>query len=222
MCINYRPLNDRTRKNTYPLPRIDECVNNIDKGQKFTKLDIVAGYWQLQLKNEDIPKTAFNTKDGKFEFLIMPFGLTNAPATFQAIMNSILRPCLSFMEVYLDDIVIYSDSEEEHEKHVEMVLQLLQDNGLYASPEKCVSGTDVVVFCGHEIGNGRVRPLREKAALITSWPRPKTVRHVRQFVGFASYYRTYLKGFAKTATPLFELLKESDATQRKNKHQAIQ
>jgi len=221
MCIDYRPLNDKTRKNTYPLPRIDEGVLKIGKGRIFSKLDMVSGYWQVRVKEEDIPKTAFNTRDGKYEFLVMPFGLTNAPATFQTMMNTILFPCLSFVEVYLDDIVVYSQTEDEHVEHLRRVLTCLEQNGLYASPEKCTLGTDSVVFCGHEIGQGRVRPLREKAALITHWPQPRTVRQVRQFIGFASYYRTYLKGFTQTATPIFNLLKEDDAEARKNKHRPI-
>ena len=161
--MDYRALNDKTRKNTYPLPRIDECIDSFSQARIFTKLDLLSGYWQLRIADADIHKTAFNTRQGKFEFLVMPFGLTNAPATFQSMMNSILRPYLfKFVVVYLDDIVVYSQNPQEHAEHLRLVFEALDKHDLYAHPDKCVVGTDDITFCGHRITQGRTEPLRDK------------------------------------------------------------
>jgi hypothetical protein len=222
MCMDYRPLNGVTRKNTYPLPRIDECLEAFGLAKYFTKLDLTSGYWQTRVDEQDISKTAFNTRQGKFEFLVMPFGLTNAPATFQTMMNKIMEPFLwTFVVVYLDDIVIFSLTMEEHYKHVTQVLEVLEKEELYAHPEKCIFGAEKIEFCGHEVTQGTTRPLRDKVRLILDWPTPKTVHQVRQFLGLASYYRKYVKDFAKGAVPITELLKESDKETRENKFRAI-
>jgi len=115
MCIDYRALNERTVRNTYPLPRIQECIDVLGKAKYLSKIDLVSGYWQVRIKEDDIPKTAFNTRNGKYEFLVMPFGLTNAPATFQTLVNEIFREFLDkYVIVYLDDILVYSNTYEEH------------------------------------------------------------------------------------------------------------
>lgn len=133
MCIDYRALNAVTEKNGYPLPRIQECLDRLGTSVYLTKIDLTSGYWQIRVKEDHIPKMAFNTRYGKFEFTAMPFGLTNAPATFQSMMNNILRPYLDkFAIVYLDDIVIYSKTKEEYLEHVEKVLKALSDHRLYA------------------------------------------------------------------------------------------
>ena len=157
MCIDYRALNKVTVKNAYPLPRIEECLEQLGKARHLTMLDLTSGYWQVRITDTDIPKTAFNTRYGKYEFMVMPFGLTNAPATFQTLMNQILRPFIDkFVLVYLDDILIYSNSAEEHLQHLRLVLEALRKARLYARPSKCTFDQSEVEFCGHIVGNGRV------------------------------------------------------------------
>jgi transposase InsO family protein len=222
MCIDYRALNAITKRNGYPLPRIQECLDRLAKARYLTKIDLTSGYWQVQIDPVDVPKTAFNTRFGKFEFIAMPFGLSNAPATFQTLMNSILQPFLDkFVMVYLDDILIYSETIDDHRNHVEAVLQALSDNKLIAKPSKCMFAVTELEFCGHVVGNGVLRPCRDKLAVIRDWPRPSNVHEVRQFLGLASYYRRFVKGFAAIAGPLFELLKESDEEIRRKKHRPV-
>ena len=135
MCVDYRAVNDRTEKNTYPLPRIQDCIDLLGRSRFLSTIDLTSGYWQVRIKDSDIPKTAFNTRNGKYEFLVMPFGLTNAPATFQTLVNRIFQPFLDkSVVVYLDDILIYSNSPSEHLQHLRQVLQILRSNQLYAKP----------------------------------------------------------------------------------------
>lgn len=222
MVVDYRALNAVTERNTYPLPRIQDCIDRIGIAKYLSKLDLTSGYWQVGIAPEDIPKTAFNTLMGKFEFVVMPFGLTNAPATFQTMMNSILQPFLNkFVIVYLDDILIYSNSKEEHLEHVRTILELLRQNRLYAKPTKCLFAQTELEFCGHIVGNGVVRPCQSKIEVIKQWPTPKNVHDVRQFLGLASYYRRFVKSFARIAAPIYDLLKEEDAAIRKNRQRPI-
>src|SRR5436189_5125011 len=137
MCIDYRALNQKTLKNAYPLPRIQDCLDRLGKASHLTTLDLTSGYWQVRIAEVDIPKTGFNTRYGKYEFLVMPFGLTNAPATFQTLMNTILRPYIDkFVLVYLDDVLVYSDSEMEHVEHLRLVFEALRKHKIYARPKK--------------------------------------------------------------------------------------
>lgn len=222
MVVDYRALNALTERNTYPLPRIQDCIDRIGKAKYLSKLDLTSGYWQVAIAPEDTAKTAFNTLMGKFEFIVMPFGLTNAPATFQTMMNSILRPFLNkYVIVYLDDILIYSETKEEHIKHVEAVLEVLRKNRLYAKPTKCLFAQSEVEFCGHIVGNGNVRPCPSKIAVIKDWPTPKNAHDVRQFLGLASYYRRFVQNFAQVASPIYDLLKEDDEAVRRNRQRPI-
>ena len=223
MCIDYRALNAVTRKNGYPLPRISECCDLIGRAKVLSKLDLTQGYYQVQVAPEDREKTAFNTREGKFEYRAMPFGLANAPATFQTLMNRILRKCIArrFVIVYLDDIVIFSNSVTEHCEHLTEVLTILADNKLYAKPTKSVLMVTELEFCGHLVGNGKLQPLRSKVQVITDWPVPQNVHEMRQFLGLATFYRRFIRDFAKICVPLFELLKEVDAEQRKKRFRKI-
>jgi hypothetical protein len=222
MCIDYRALNAVTKKNGYPLPRIQECLDLVGKARFLSKLDLTQGYYQIRIDPKDSEKTAFNTREGKFEFLAMPFGLSNAPATFQTLMNRILRKYIGvFVIVYLDDILIFSNTLDEHLQHLTTVLEILQQNELYAKPSKCIFGVSELEFCGHLVGNGIVRPLRSKVATIRNWPVPTNVHEVRQWLGLSGYYRRFIRKYAQIAVPLFDLLKESDADLRKKKYRKI-
>ena len=153
----------------------------------------------------------------------MPFGLCNAPATFQALMNRILREYIAkFVIVYLDDILIYSNDLPEHLRHLTNVFETLEKHSLYVKPSKCQFLMKELEFCGHTIGNGQIRPLTTKVGIILQWPVPTNVHELRQFLGLASYYRRYIQGFARTCVPLFLLLQEADAEERKRKFRKIE
>ena len=222
MCIDYRALNAVTQKNGYPLPRIQECLDLIGQACRLSKIDFTQGYYQMLVAKEDREKTAFNTREGKFQWNVMPFGLCNAPASFQTLMNRILRPFLGkFVVVYLDDIVVFSSSDADHIQHLTQVFEVLRANTLYARPSKCILFASELEFCGHMVGNGVVRPLSSKIETIRDWPIPKNVHDVRVFLGMVTYYRRFIHSFAKIAVPLFDLLKEADAEIRKKKYRTI-
>jgi len=208
MCVDYRQLNSSTIKNRYPLPRIDELLDRLQGSSVFTKLDLQSGYWQIRIKEEDIPKTAFRTRYGHFEWKVLPFGLTNAPATFQALMNKVLQPYLDrFVVVYLDDILIFSRSAEEHARHLQLVLEALEKNELYVGLSKCAFGLNEVNFLGHVVGADGVKPDPAKVVAVREWPTPKSVREVRSFLGLTGYYRRFIRHYASKAVPLTELTK---------------
>src|SRR5204862_4153661 len=217
MCVDYRGLNLRTRKNTYPLPLIQDCIDQMGNATHMSTLDLTSGYWQIRVAMKDIPKTAFNTRYGKYEFLVMPFGLTNAPATFQTLINNVLRPFLDkFVVVYLDDITVYSDSYEEHLQHLRQVFEVLAKHQLYANPAKCIFNKPEVKFCGHIIGNSMVRVMQDKIQAVKEWPQPRTTHHIRQSLGLAGYYRRFIKGFSQIAAPLSDLLKVGESAAARN------
>src|ERR1700694_50620 len=219
MCVDYRALNAKTLKNAYPLPRIQECLDRLGNATHLSSLDLTSGYWQLQIAEKDIPKTAFNTRYGKYEFLVMPFGLTNAPATFQGLMNTILRPFIDkFVLVYLDDILVYSNSSEEHHQHLRLVFETLRTHKLYARPSKCAFNKATVEFCGHLVGQGVTKVLDTKVKAIKEWPQPRNVHEVRQFYGLVNYYRRYIRRFSIIGAPLSDLFKAAEnGDKRKNR-----
>jgi transposase InsO family protein len=222
MCIDFRALNAVTKKNGYPLPRIQECIDLIGRAKVLSKLDFTQGYYQMLVDERDREKTAFNTREGKFQWKVMPFGLCNAPASFQTFMNRILRPFIGkFVVVYLDDIVVYSNTTGEHVQHLTQIFEVLRKHTLYAKPSKCIFASPLLEFCGHLVGGGTIRPLSSKVAIIVEWPTPTNVHEVRVFIGMVTYYRRFIRAFAKICVPLFDLLKEADAETRKKKFRKI-
>ena len=210
MCIDYRGLNMLTVKNRYPLPRCDELFDRIRGAKYFSKLDLRSGYHQVRIHPDDIPKTAFRTRYGHFEFLVLPFGLTNAPATFMHMMNSIFRPYLDkFVIVFLDDILIYSRSLAEHRRHVRQALDLLRENRLYANAKKCSFFKESLSFLGHVVSAEGISMEKDKVKAIQDWPPPVNVSGVRSFLGLAGYYRKFVRNFSKIASPLSELYRRT-------------
>ncbi|KAM0053816.1 putative nucleotidyltransferase, Ribonuclease H [Helianthus debilis subsp. tardiflorus] len=206
MCIDYRELNKVTIKNRYPLPRIDDLFDQLQGSSYYSKIDLRSGYHQLRVRNEDISKTAFRTRYGHYEFLVMPFGMTNAPAVFMDLMNRMCKPYLDkFVIVFIDDILIYSKSQEEHERHLRLILELLCNEQLYAKFSKCDFWLREVHFLGHVVNKDGIHVDPAKIDSIKNWPTPKTPTEVRQFLGLAGYYRRFIKGFSKIAQPLTTL-----------------
>ncbi|KAL0539355.1 hypothetical protein IC582_023566 [Cucumis melo] len=209
LCIDYRELNKVTVKNRYPLPRIDDLFDQLQGATVFSKIDLRSGYHQLRIKEEDIPKTAFRSRYGHYEFIVMSFGLTNAPAVFMDLMNRVFREFLdTFVIVFIDDILIYSKTEAEHEEHLRMVLQTLRDNKLYAKFSKCEFWLKQVSFLGHVVSKAGVSVDPAKIEAVTGWTRPSTVSEVRSFLGLAGYYRRFVENFSRIATPLTQLTRK--------------
>ena len=184
-----RQLYKITIKNKYPIPRIDDLFDQLGEARYFTKLDLRSGYYQVRIAEGDEPKTACVTRYGAYEFLAMPFGLTNAPAAFCTLMNKVLAPFLDrFVVVYLDDIVIYSKTLEEHVEHLREVFRTLRDNQLYVKKEKCSFAQEEVAFLGHIVGRGKIRMDPAKIKAILEWEPPTKVTELRSFLGLVNYY----------------------------------
>ncbi|GKA54036.1 putative reverse transcriptase domain-containing protein [Tanacetum coccineum] len=182
MSIDYRELNKLTVKNRYPLLRIDDLFDQLQGSSIYSKIDLRSGYHQLRVREQDIPKTAFQTRYGHYEFQVMPFGLTNAPAIFMDLMNRVCKPYLDmFVIVFIDDILIYSKDKKEHEEHLKAILELLKKEklGIHVDPAKIES--------------------------IKDWASPKTPTEIRQFLGLAGYYRRFIEGFSKIAKSMTKL-----------------
>ncbi|GJU63510.1 putative reverse transcriptase domain-containing protein [Tanacetum coccineum] len=206
MCIDYRELNKLTVKNRYPLPRIDDLFDQLQGSSVYSKIDLRSGYHQLRVREEDIPKTAFRTRYGHYEFQVMPFGLTNAPAVFMDLMNRVCKPYLDkFVIVFIDDILIYSKSKKEHEEHLKLILELLKKEELYAKFSKCEFWIPKVQFLGHVIDSEGIHVDPAKIESIKDWTSPKSPTEIRQFLGLAGYYRRFIEGFSKIAKPMTKL-----------------
>ena len=209
LCVDYRQLNDITIKNRYPLPLIKELRDRLKGAQWFTALDLKHGYNLIRMKEGEEWKTAFRTRYGHYEYQVMPFGLTNAPATFQEMINDVLREYLDvFVIAYLDDILIFSKNPEEHKEHVKKVLQKLQDANLLVEPEKSFFHVQKVDYLGYTIEPGLVRMQKDKVQAIKEWPTPTSVKDVRAFQGYVNFYRQFIGGYSDIAKPLTDLTRK--------------
>ena len=207
-CIDYRGLNDVSVKNRYPLPLMDTAFESLQGARLFSKLDLRNAYNLVRIRKGDEWKTAFNTPNGHYEYLVMPFGLANAPAVFQAFVNDVLRDLIGHsVFVYLDDILIFSKDREQHQRVVRQVLQRLLKQGLYVKADKCVFHTESISFLGFIITKGDLQMDPAKVSAVVEWPRPASVKQLQRFLGFANFYRRFIRGFSALAAPLTALTK---------------
>ncbi|EED18391.1 retrotransposon polyprotein, putative [Talaromyces stipitatus ATCC 10500] len=207
--IRQKERNNRFENDSYLLPLITEIQDKVRNKKWFTKLDITDAYNRLRIKEGEEWKTAFKTKFGHFEYLVMPFGLTNAPATFQRYINNVISPYLhDFTIAYLDDILIFSNSMEEHVKHVKLVLEQLKTAKLQVKLKKCEFHVQETDFLGHRITQEGIQIEKEKVQAIKDWPQPRNLKELQSFIGLINYYRRYIENYAKIMTPMFKLLKK--------------
>lgn len=211
-CVDYRRLNAVTKKDAFPIPRMEDCLDAVAGAVYFSTVDITSAYHQVPVKAEDIQKTAFVTKYGLYEFITMPFGLSNSPGTFQRVMEMALRglqwtSCL----IYLDDVIIFGRTLSEHNERLDSVLSRLGEAGLKLKPSKCHFLQKEVAFLGHVVSKEGVLPNPDNVAKLVGWPRPKTVTNVRALLGLGSYYRRFIPNFSKLANPLTQLTKKNES-----------
>jgi len=212
MVMDYRRLNKQMVKNNYPLPLITDLVDSMGNKRVFTKMDLRWGYNNVRIKEGDEWKAAFTTHVGSYEPVVMFFRMTNSPATFQGMMNEILRDMINEGKVaaFVDDVLIGTEMEEGHDELVEEVLRRLEENDLYVKPEKCAWKVQKVNFLGVVMGQGKIEMEENKVVGVLNWPTPKMVRDVRKFLGLANYYRRFVKDFAKLARPLNNLTRKEE------------
>jgi hypothetical protein len=209
LCMDYCALNEVIIKNKYPLPRIDDLFDQLCGACVFSKINLRSGYHHLKIRECDIPKFAFVSRYGRYEYTVMSFGLTNAPTYFMCLMNNVFLDFLDkFVVVLIDDILVYSRSEEEHEEHLRLVLQKLQHHRLYAKLSKCEFWLKQVAILGHIVSNGGIYVDPSKIQDVLSWNMPTSVGDIRSFLGFTGYYRRFIEGFSRISKPTTELLQK--------------
>jgi hypothetical protein len=209
LCIDYRQLNKLTINNEYPLPQINDLFDQVGGAKIFSKLDLRSRYHQVRIKDQDINKTTFRARYRHYKFVVIPFGLTNAPATFMCLMNNIFIKYLhKFVVVFIDDILVYSKMEEEHDEHLRIVLQTLRKHKLYAKFDKCDFYEKEIQYLGHVISSEGIGMDPEKIKAIMEWPVPKDVEDIWSFMGITGYYRRFIEGFSKIDYPITSLQKK--------------
>ena len=216
-CIDLRKLNSRTVKDAYSIPRIEDSLDSLNGSCIFTSIDLKAGYWQVELDEDSIPLTAFTVGPLSFyECVRMPFGLTNEPATFQRLMENCLGNLhLNWCIIYLDDVVIFSRTPEEHLVRLDAIFTKIGKAGLKLKPSKCEFFKKRIAYLGHIVSDKGIKTDPKKIEAIVKWPVPETVHDVRSFLGFTNYYRKFVYKFAQKAKPLNKLISGDNA---KKKH----
>ncbi|CAM8999660.1 unnamed protein product [Rhodiola kirilowii] len=223
LCVDYRGLNKQTVKDKYPIPLLEDLLDELGGSCYFSKLDLRAGFHQIRMAPQDIYKTAFKTHSGHYEYLVMPFGLTNAPCTFQGLMNHIFRDIArKFLLVFFDDILVYSSSWADHLQHLQSVFCILRQNKLYLKLSKCTFGACLIEYLGHFISAEGVRTDPKKIAAIQNWPVPANQQQLRSFLGLANYYRRFIKNYSIIASPLTNLLRKDNFSWNSETSQAFQ
>jgi len=206
MCIDYRALNAITEKDRFPLPNMEDLIDRLHGATIFTTLDLATGYHQMRIEPEDTFKTAFISPSGLYEWKVLPLGLANAPAAFMRLMGGILSKFSRFCIVYLDDILIFSKTVEEHRQHVQDVLHALDQAGLKLKASKCHFGKSSVLFVGFKVDRHGIHMAEDKVRAIKEWGTPQTPTDLKAFLGLAGFYRRFIRHFAHTALPLYELV----------------
>ena len=218
MAIDYRKLNNLTHPNRWPLPNITDLLEQVREAKVFSLMDLRSGYHQLRLAPEDEPKTAFITPGGLYEFTVLPFGLSNAPSVFTKYMSTVLGKYLGkFVIVYIDDILVYSNSPEEHLHHLKMVLDLLRQHKLFAKPSKCLFNRSELKYLGFVVGHGQLKVDPEKIDVVAKWQIPVYPKELQSFLGLANYFSKFLQGYSSLAAPLTALVTKTAPKSKRQK-----
>ncbi len=208
MCTDYRKLNNVTKADTFPIPRIDDCVDKIGTAKYVSKFDLLKGFWQIPLTERAKEVSAFVTPKGLYQYKVMPFGMRNSPATFQRLINSVIAD-IEGCEGYIDDVVIYSDTWEEHLMIMRKFFKRLSEANLTINLIKSEFGCGHVTYLGHVVGQGQVKPVEAKVEAISMFPQPASKKHVMRFLGMAGYYRKFCPNFSAITEPLTRLLQKN-------------
>ncbi len=208
-CGDYRPLNAQTRRDSFPMPLVEDVISQLGNSSWFTALDLQSGFWQIRMAPEDMKKTVLITKTGLYDWTVMPFGLKNATITFTRTMSEVFKDLGSnFLKVFVDDLNVHSENWEEHLQHLGIVLYKLREVNLKLNPNKCCFAAKSITFMGHVVSEQGTKPNPGKIEAVLHFPQPKTVTNVKSFLGLTGYYRNYVRGYSRLVAPLFELTKK--------------